>query len=352
MGQTCFMYSVHTPAPQDWTTTLLRSHRTPGHHSWTGVSRMLAAWTGIDPLLIRCLFVVLTASGGLGVIAYLFLVALTIDTDTGRAPLDRLGSGWRNQSSQSVVGGAITLAILLSLGAGTFFQAIAGFNTLMVIGLMVWLGRRVRYGQNLQEPTSAPSQARSATALGAFTTATAALVMAVLLASGLDPFLILGIGLAITAIGTAITAWVGTSRLLIATGVILTLLTATSFVTIYYTSSSSVVPGPQLVEQSELHDVALTATSVIYDLSSMTVTTDSTWSIEVDNSNLTLVLPTEQNIDVDVKYTDSTVNLPYAFVLYGSGRDGTTGTALREAGAPHLLIQITATNSRVVVSQP
>lgn len=351
VGHTGDMQSVQAPVPHDWTTELLRMQRTPGQRSWTGVSRMIGARTGLDPLLVRCLFILLTASGGLGAIAYLFLVALTTDASAGRAPLDRLGSGWRRQSSQSIVGGAIALTVVASVGVGLVLQTWMGLSSLLVLAATVLIGQRARSRVIHPDMPAAPVHARAVLGVGIATcfASLTAMALLVMMAIG-DEYVGLGVGLIIIAAGLGICAWLGSSRLLIAAGVMFSLVIGTAAMTARVPSTSSSENTIGVSAQYELHDQTLDSVSLTYDLSALTVTTDQVWRIDATDSAVQLILPSDQNIDLDIDYHNSTLNLPYSFVLFGSGSYAPGPNAL--AGGPELKVHIVVDSSSVTVVQP
>lgn len=311
---------------------------------------MIGTRTGIDPLLIRCLFILLTASGGLGAITYLFLVAITIDSDTGRAPLDRLGTGWRRQSSQSIVGGAIALAAVVSVGVGLVLRTSMGLSSLLVLAATVLIGQRARARVGRPGATASPVHVRAVLILGLVTCAASAATMVVLAAIGVgDEFMILGIGLIVVAAGLAVCAWLGSSRLLIAAGLVFSLVIGGFVVG---TRVPSAPPDESTIgvrEQYELHDQVLDSASLTYDLTALTVTSDSMWRIDATDSAVQFILPADQNIDLAIEYHNSTLNLPYSFVLFGSGSYVIGPQAL--VSGPELQVQVVVDSSSVTVVQ-
>lgn len=346
------MQSVPYPVPYDWTTELLQLRRTPGHRSWTGVTKMLSARNGVDPLLIKAFFVLLTASGGLGLIIYLFLVALTYDTVAGRAPLDRFGTGWRKQSSQAIVGGAVALAVVISAIAGMALNTLMGLTSLLIIATMILLGHRTR--PHARQPINHalnPIHKRSALAVGLITVVASFLAMLVFAATGtFDLYSVLGIGLLVIAGGLAICAWLGSSKLLIAAGLTLSvLLGLVAFAERMPTSATSETTIG-FYSQGELINQDIADSSITYDLTHVVVTSTQTWQVAAFNSSIVFTIPSDQNIQVEIQYQNSTLDLPDSFIFLGSGSYGIRPKTV--VSGPMLKVLIVADNSTVTVVQP
>jgi len=102
-----------------------------------------------------------------------------------------------------------------------------------------------------------------------------------------------------------------------------------------------------IVDQAELHDLAITDSGYSADLSAVQPTTDIDWTLKLDSSTAALVLPDGPNVDVTVNYVDSLVALP------GDQFDVGTGVAtyrrIDQPGEPVLTIIIEADSSGVWV---
>src|SRR5215218_5649748 len=99
-----------------------------------GVAGGLGRYFGVDPILFRIAFVVLVFAGGVGVLAYIGLLAF-VPADDGTAPLAK-GSG-------SNVAAAILLALLalIVLGPPAFFLGPVLVPVAIVLGIGVLLWR-------------------------------------------------------------------------------------------------------------------------------------------------------------------------------------------------------------------
>ena len=77
---------MNSTSPQNSTRSLTRS---TSDKQLTGVSGGLAAYLGVDPVLVRVGFVVTTLASGIGLLAYLALLLLVPSDDaaTGRVPV-------------------------------------------------------------------------------------------------------------------------------------------------------------------------------------------------------------------------------------------------------------------------
>jgi phage shock protein PspC (stress-responsive transcriptional regulator) len=178
-----------------------------------GVAGGLGRYFGVDPILFRIAFVVLTFAGGVGALAYIGLLAF-VPADDGSSPF-----GKRRETN--IVGAVLLgLLVVLLLGPGAFAFApvllVAAF--LVLVGFMLW---RAAGGAN-GEGDPARLVARGvialligAVALGGFT--------AVFFAAALGGGTVLA-ALAVAAGVTLIaTAFVGGARWLIAPALVLVL---------------------------------------------------------------------------------------------------------------------------------
>jgi phage shock protein PspC (stress-responsive transcriptional regulator) len=82
-----------------------------------GLAGGLGRWFGIDPLVFRIAFVVLTLAGGSGILLYL-LGWLMIPDDAGGAALNRFGSGRSTKLVASVLAGGGVLLLLDNITGG------------------------------------------------------------------------------------------------------------------------------------------------------------------------------------------------------------------------------------------
>lgn len=102
-----------------------------------GVAAGIANYFNLDPVLIRAAFVISIAFGGIGVLAYLILLALVpIDGDPNEPALSPTGGKrvW-------VIAGTIVLGLLatISIGAGGFGGWLFGFGPGPLFGVIIWI---------------------------------------------------------------------------------------------------------------------------------------------------------------------------------------------------------------------
>lgn len=111
-----------------------------------GVAAGIARYLGVDPVIIRIAFVILTLAGGSGVLAYL-VAMLVIPEDTGRAPA---ASARSTAGPQGPLLRAAAGAFLVLLGLSWLLeQVLPGISrvtwpvTLMLIGaVLIFTGGR------------------------------------------------------------------------------------------------------------------------------------------------------------------------------------------------------------------
>ena len=366
-------WPLRPAAPQtrrDWAAQFLALERVPSQGKVTGLSPALAAWLGVDVLLIRVLFVITAFSSGLGLILYVASWLLTRDDRTGSAPLDRVGTHWHELPPRVVVGWAAGLSVLLSLTFGAAIGIRA--PSIAVLALMVWLGSRAR--QRIPGPPRPMAVVGSTPALSSRSShtpitprgpgagassprpSTVPLALAVLGAAGLaagltwetspgNMIVSAAAALLVVGIGLVLTAWRGRSVLLVLCGIVLS-------VTLVVATLLALRPVRQLVapaEQSDLRDLVLTDAAYAFDLANLDVVTDSTWTIVGVSSTVALGLPSDENVHVQVRYTGSVVGLPDA-VHTG---DGTVRFQHELTPAdPVLTIVLNVTSSDVWVGAP
>ena len=121
------------PPPADPGPPVRRLTRSSSDKLLAGVAGGLGRYFGVDPILFRIAFVVLTFAGGVGVLAYIALLAF-VPADDGTSPLgDRRGAN---------LAGAIVLGIVavVVLGAPFFFLGpiLVPAALLVGIGLLLW----------------------------------------------------------------------------------------------------------------------------------------------------------------------------------------------------------------------
>lgn len=101
-----------------------------------GVAAGIANYFSIDPTLVRVTFVVSLAFGGIGLLAYVALLALTPMEGPPGEPLPEISGQRRNL----MIGGAVVFGslMLLTLATGWFAEWIFGFGPGPVFGILLW----------------------------------------------------------------------------------------------------------------------------------------------------------------------------------------------------------------------
>lgn len=110
------------------------------HGMIAGVAAGLGDYFDIDPLFFRIGFVVLTFTGGAGVLLYL-VMALLMPTEDGRAALGRESwRGWERRRSHRWVGIALIIvaAAIIASGVGAFHAGIVWGVALIVLGVLLF----------------------------------------------------------------------------------------------------------------------------------------------------------------------------------------------------------------------
>ncbi|MDO5628949.1 MAG: PspC domain-containing protein [Mobilicoccus sp.] len=139
-------------------TSLDTGIRRPQQGRWVaGVAAGLGASRGIDPVLFRVGFILLTLLGGIGITAYL-LCWLLLPSEDGTVPLDR--------AMRRGDGGAITLLVITAISLFGMIGAAFGENSRGLVGLVLLGGLVffiVRRGRRIAPATSASSGGAAAT---------------------------------------------------------------------------------------------------------------------------------------------------------------------------------------------
>lgn len=337
------------PRPQrDWAREFLELRRTRTQGTVTGLSVALANWLGLDVLLVRCLFVMTGLCSGIGVVAYFAGWLLTRNSASDEAPLDHLGHGWRTLQPRVVASWTLAFGLMACL----VLSSIAGFGWLpiAVIAATIWAGRRQRMKNiNSQQqavrywapaPQSRTDKATVVTVI-TLTVAAAAALGATVLDQG-NVILPLAAALGVIGFGLMIVARFGTGKALIVPGIIIaTLLTVGLTVT--------AARGPDAIPYaapSELTNVTYYRQQDATDLSSMAITENQMWYIDLDDSQFALTIPDDQNVIVEVSYASSVIALPDDLYT-GSGQ--ASYQQIVDEDRPTLTITIDARDSQLWV---
>lgn len=299
---------------RDLSEEFLGLERVPGQGKITGLSSAVADWLGVDVLLVRTVFAMTTLSSGLGLFLYVAGWLLTSDAKTGRAPLDRLGTGWQRYPGRNIVGTALAACLVATLTISGWLGM--AWLAPVVLGITAWLGWRSRHG--LMKPAkppvirpaasraNRPGQRRTTLPMAVLTLSVAVLVGGLVYdVLGAGPWPVIASMLLVVGAGLIVTAWSGRSILLIVAGTVLSLALAA---TMAY-GPSPIREHVVYTEQAALHDLNLTGSRVILDLSALDVTSDSTWTVNAGQSSVVIQLPHHSNAEVTVDYVDSLVGV-------------------------------------------
>jgi phage shock protein PspC (stress-responsive transcriptional regulator)/predicted membrane protein len=178
-----------------------------------GVAGGLGRYFGVDPILFRIAFVVLVFAGGVGVLAYIGLLAF-VPADDGTSPL---GKG----NAANVAGAILVVALaLLIFGPPAFFLGPVLLPVGLVIGVGVLLWRAAGGTFRSEDPGK-----MAARALIAFLIGIAALgaAVGVFLLAAMGGGTVLAILAILAGMALVITAFAGGARWLIAPALILVL---------------------------------------------------------------------------------------------------------------------------------
>lgn len=347
------------PPRREWADEFLDLQRQPSKGKISGLSLTVSNWLQVDPLLIRALFVITALSSGFGLFAYGAGWALTTDSHTGSAPLDRFGSGWRRHSARTVVGWSVAL---FAIAAVSVAGATGGsWLALGLIAATAWLGWRARYrpGKYLHptplpaapKPTvSTSTKKRSSTVPAALITLSVAFLAGVSAYETLpwQPWIGFVLALFIIGLGLILTGLRGLSVLLVIAG-LLTSLGLGGVLAAGPPPPSQPTQYFQLLEQADLADRNLTDTTVTLDLTAVDVITDQTWRVNTHNSWVDFELPASENIHIQIDATDSLVGIPDGIHLDDSVY---LHSQVSNPDAATLTILVEATGSEVWVIEP
>lgn len=135
-----------------------------------GVSGGLGRWAGVDPLVFRILFVVLTVFGGSGILLYALGWLLIPDDGETESEGQRLLSGRSRSSAATIVGIVVVLAIGIA-ATGWMLDSGPGFGGLAalvaVVAIVVLISRNHR-GPRPVAPTFPDPQVRTPGEPGAY----------------------------------------------------------------------------------------------------------------------------------------------------------------------------------------
>jgi phage shock protein PspC (stress-responsive transcriptional regulator) len=169
-----------------------------------GVASGLGRYFGLDPLLFRIGFVVLTFAGGVGVLAYLLLLAF-VPADGEQKP--------GGTSKAAAVAGAVVLGVALITFLGTpFFFFGPGLLILSIVGLAAYLLWRALGGEASGDPARTAGRFFLAALLAV---AVAGAALGVGIAAALGGGVVIASLAVVTGLVLIATAFVGGTRWLI-----------------------------------------------------------------------------------------------------------------------------------------
>ena len=178
-----------------------------------GVAGGLGRYFGVDPILFRIAFVVLIFAGGVGVLAYIGLLAF-VPADDGSSPL---GKG----NTANAVGVVLVVALaLLIFGPPAFFLGPVLLPVAIVLGIGVLLWRASGGTISAQDPGRTAVRALVALLIGI---AALGAAVGVFLLAALGGGTILAILAIVAGMALVIAAFAGGARWLIAPALILVL---------------------------------------------------------------------------------------------------------------------------------
>ncbi len=338
--------------------------RDPESAALTGVCAVAAQHCGVDPLLIRAVTVITALSGGVGVVLYAGLWAMTPERGSDSAPLDRLLPHWRTWTPKAQWGALFGLTTAFALVAGSLTPL--GWGPAAVIGMLIWYANRSAQRHPTLRPAAPsallprdvhPVTPRSRLA-GPLSTL-GVLIAATLVAAAVwhrSPVaddqhrLTLAISTALLVVGVGLLLRVRRhgSPTLVLTGLALS---ATIF--------APLLPAPPLPESAHSYlttndlpadPIEVTAQKSRLDFSRLTIADDATIQIEATASDLVLLLPHSMNVEITGDFVASTVTMPNgpASTLAQSGASWRPPVHL---GAPTLHLSLDATMCNVKVLQ-
>ncbi len=311
-----------------------------------GVAGGLGAYLGVDPVILRILFVVLGVFGGSGLLLYLAGWLLIPEEGTQHSEVQRFVD--RNGTAALVILGVVLAIVLIAtsdaLGWWGFGSGPWPLLVIVGIGVAVWYSARHKPSGPAGPPPSAPSpraepteplmpapavvSRRPASPLGLLTLSVAALTAGVLVALDLGdlislPSIVLfAVLTTIVGLGLVVGSVTGRPRWLIVPGVLLALVTAAVAATPTYASGQT---GNTVWAPTSASSIASPyewgAGDVTLDLSAVSPTTRTPVRAGLGAGTLTVVLPPTARAEVTGSVGIGTITMPDGSVSSGFGRD-------------------------------
>ncbi len=352
--------SLSPIAPQsdpsrNWCDRLLALERNRSAGKVSGLCQAISYSWGIDPLLLRLLFVIASFSAGLGVLLYGVGWIFTKESLTHLAPIDHISPRWRRGSPQAVLIASTFVAALIGVAVGSYFPL--SYSPLIVVVITIWTGMNVTYRSSSSDQTIPSHHNRMSTAIPS------ALILLIAGASSLAIWdlggknLLVSIATFLAIIGVGLVAM---SFYANPVGLILSGLIVLIAICVGLDMEADVFkPADQrstrhsytAVSVHDLHGGRYVREHPLtYDLRPLEVNTDVYWPMELEESHLhLLVLPTTNLIirwDNDPTSVVHLDDLPGSFAL---DRDSYIWTRIPQPGKPIVEIELTLDSSFVSV---
>ena len=268
---------------------------------FAGVSAAIADRLGIDPLVVRALFVLASFCGGAGVVSYLSIWALTPSSATDQAPLDSIGKQWRRISGPVY----LTVIFAVALFVGCLIHFPLGISPIIVVGLAVLIGSQLDYRPPKPAPLFTPTDYQPAIEQpAAKPKTTGSLARSLLLSGAIVAGSIVGIttdspaygaaiALAAIAFSLLILARRGHNLVLIIVGALIAVLALTSaFVQRYW------VEEPNLIYADSISQTVIDSQRAVVVVDPPLEQEEIT--LKIRYSEVTLVMPEDRNVTITV----------------------------------------------------
>ena len=344
-----------------------------------GVAGGLGQWAGVDPLVFRVLFVVLTVFGGSGLLLYALGWLLVPEDGETESEAQRLFNGRAKSSAATVIGIVVVLVIGIA-ATGWFIDSGPGFGGLgalvAVIAIVVLISRNHRdgpvsgtgtgpgtvpagpppvtpaepgaYGQTPgtayaaappPPPTTTypvyvpapPGPPRERSILGRVTVSVALIVVGVLIGwnsatdSDVPVRAVIAAALGVVGLGLVVGAYVGRARWLVVLGVLLTLLVSAAAVADIPVRGGAGDRTWRPATVSDLHDpYRLGVGESELDLTRLDLASAGRTRVEVRQGvgHLQVIVPDDVVVRIDADVNAGELRLP--------DRDTVNGTDLSE----------------------
>lgn len=322
-----------------------------------GVAGGLGAYLGIDPVILRILFVVLAIFGGSGLLLYLVAWLLIPEEGTERSEVQRFVD--RNGTVALVILGVVVAVLLIASSQALRWWGFgSGLWPLVVVagvGLVVWYVLRQQAPppaapyqqapppaapaapaapyqpaspyQPAVAPAGAPAPPRPASPLGLITMSLATLTAGVLVALdladviSLPSVVLFAVLTAIVGLGLVVGSVLGRARWLVVPGVLLALVTAATASVPTYASGQT---GNTVWAPTSVASIATSyewgAGDVTLDLTPVAPTGRTPVKAGLGAGTLTVLLPPTARAVVNASVGVGSITMPDGSVSSGFGR--------------------------------